>query len=164
MAHVDTIIDQQCARHIILECGLIATTFQQKCNLVLKKHHDREVEEEPATVAGNGEHHQLEEPVIDIPDLESDEDRGIVYEQDYTEIEIVHAENYATDEDVAVEAMWAYIASEDALLAHDIMVGEDFAKTQALNEELNAQFYYPAFMCSNFMVPMACLSTTISDE
>ena len=53
MARVDAIIDQQHARHIILECGLIATTFQQKRNLVLKKHHDREVEEEPATVTGD---------------------------------------------------------------------------------------------------------------
>ena len=145
MAHVDVIVDQQHAGHIILKCGLIATMFQQKCDLVLKKHHDREVEEEPATVAGNGEHHQPEEPAIDIPNLESDEDRGIIYEQDYTEIEIVHAKNYTTDEDVAVEATQAYIASKDALLVHDIMVGEDFAETQALNEELNAQFYYSCF-------------------
>ena len=138
MACVDMIVNQQHARHINLECGLIATMFQQKCDLVLKKHCDREVEEEPATVTGNGEHHQLEEPAINIPDLESDEDREIVYEQDYTEIEIVHAENYITNEDIAIEAMRAYITSKDALLAHHIMVGEDFAKTQALNEELNA--------------------------
>jgi hypothetical protein len=146
MARVDEIVDQQRAGHINLKCGLIATTFQQKCDLVLKKRREREVEEEPATVAGDDEHHQLEEPAIDTPDFESDEeDRVIVYEQDYTEIEIAHAENYATDEEVAVEAAQAYIASEDALLAHDITVGEDFAKTQALNEELNAQFYYSCF-------------------
>lgn len=146
MARVDAIVDQQRAGHINLECGLVATTFQQKRDLVLKKCRDREVEEEPATVAGNGEHHQPEEPAIDIPDFESDEeDRGIVYEQDYTEIEIVHAENYVNDEDVAVEAARAYIATEDGLLAHDITVGEDFAETQALNEELDAQFYYSRF-------------------
>jgi hypothetical protein len=122
MARVDAMVQQQCAGHINLECGLVATTFQHHCGVVLKKRHTEEVLEEADAVAGYAELGRLcTNPTA--------------CECEYNE-EVALAENYIDKSEADIEAAQAYLAVEDALFAHDVAVGEAEAESLALDEHL----------------------------
>ena len=124
MVRVDAIVQQQRAGHINLECGLVATTFQQHCNIVLKKRRTKEVQEEAETVAGYG---VLERRCTNPRACNCKENEEVV-----------------SKSDEYIEAAEAYLASEDAIFAHDVAVGEAVAESLALDDQFAfCQSEYP---------------------
>ena len=125
MARVDAIVQQQRAGHINLDCGLVANKFQHFCDVVREKRHTaEEVQEEAATVTGYA---VLERWCTNPGACNCAENEEVVSEP---------GEN--------IEAAQAYLASEDAIFAHDVMVGEAVAEALALEDHLEfGQGEYP---------------------
>lgn len=121
MARVDAIVRQQRAGQINLECGLVATTFQHYCDVVHKKRSSKEALEEAATVAS----YAALEKWCPNPGACNCEDN---------EEAIRTAEKIVSESNEDIEAAQAYLASEDAILAHDIAVGEAVADSLALED------------------------------
>jgi hypothetical protein len=136
VAHVDAIIQQQRAGHINLECGLVATTFQHQCNVVLRKRRAAEALEEATTVAGYA---SLERGCTNLGACNCDDDK-----------EIIRAENYTSESDEDVKAAQAYLAAEDALFAHDVAVGEAVAEDLALEEHFLSQSCDDEYLCNDY--------------
>jgi len=121
MARVDAIVQQQRAGQINLECGLVVTTFQHYCDVVRKKRSSKEALEEAATVAS----YAALEKRCPNPGACNCEDN---------EEAICAAQKFVSESDEDIEAAEAYIAAEDAILAHDIAMGEEVAESLALED------------------------------
>jgi len=123
MARVDAIVQQQRAGHINLDCGLVANKFQHFCHVVRQRRHTtEEAQEEAAAVAG----YAVLERRCANPGACTD----------CAENEEVISEPAEDIPDEVIEAAKAYLASEAAILAHDVMVGEAVAEALALDDYL----------------------------
>lgn len=153
MARVDAIVQQQRAGQINLECGLVATTFQHQCQVILKKRRATEAMEAAAavassgTVANAGTVASAGTAAAAVGRAGTVANAGTVASAASLERgcnfwacsdcklndEVRAAEEYTSD-DEDIQAAQAYLASEDAAFAHDVAVGERVAADLALDE------------------------------